>query len=171
VLGLSVLHHPLGLLRGRLPEGVVSSKELEGLPDGMKVWLPGLIVCRQRPGTAKGITFLLLEDEHGLVNIVVYPDLYEEQRLHVRSTPLLIVEGKLQLANNNVNIVAQRLHPIEDSQFIYPTPRAWEDPDRVVEEANPRTIQLVQLPARNLIEAPLTRADIRAVTPSSHNYR
>jgi len=171
VLGLSVLHHPLGLLRSRLPQGMTSSKELASLPDGMKVWLPGLIVCRQRPGTAKGITFLLLEDEHGLVNIVVYPDLYEKQRLHVRSTPLLIVEGTLQLANNNVNVVAERLHPIEDSQFIYPAPQEWRDPESVPDDADPRAIQLVQVPARNLIEPPLTQADIRAVTPDSHNYR
>jgi error-prone DNA polymerase len=171
VLGMSVLHHPLGLLRQRLPDGMVSTKDLENLPDGMKVFLPGLIVCRQRPGTAKGITFLLAEDEFGLVNVIVYPDLYEKQRLHVRSTPLLIVEGRLQLANNNVNIVAERLHPIENSPFIYPAPTYVEDLERVLEEADPSRIQLVQLPSRDFIEAPLTQADIRAVTPDSHNYR
>jgi error-prone DNA polymerase len=170
VLGLSVLHHPLALLRGQLPQGMSSSKELEILPDGMKVWLPGLVVCRQRPGTAKGITFLLMEDEFGLVNIVVYPDLYEEQRLHVRSTPLLIVEGRLQLANNNINVVAERLHPIEESRVIT-SPPAWNERELIQEEANPQTIQLVQLPARDLIETPLTRADIRSVAPDSHNYR
>jgi error-prone DNA polymerase len=170
VLGLSVLHHPLALLRGQLPGGMSSSKELETLPDGMKVWVPGLVVCRQRPGTAKGITFLLMEDEFGLVNIVVYPDLYEEQRLHVRSTPLLIVEGRLQLANNNVNIVAERLHPIEESRIIT-SPPAWNEREPLHDDADPKTIQLVQLPARDLIETPLTRADIRSVTPDSHNYR
>lgn len=169
VLGMSVLHHPIGLLRQRLPDGMVSSKELEGLPDGMKVFFPGLIVCRQRPGTAKGITFLLAEDEFGLVNVIVYPDLYEEQRLHVRSTPLLIVEGRLQLANNNVNIVAERLHPIEDSPFVYKAP-VYTD-DTPIEDADPSRIRLVQLPAKDFIEAPLTSADIRAVTPDSHNYR
>jgi error-prone DNA polymerase len=171
VLGMSVLYHPLGLLRRRLPDGMVSSKDLERLPDGMKVFFPGLIVCRQRPGTAKGITFLLAEDEFGLVNIIVYPDLYEEQRLHVRSTPMLIVEGKLQLANNNVNIVAERLHPIENSPFIYPAPTYAEEMDIAIEDADPSRIQLVQLPSKDFIEAPLTQADIRAVTPDSHNYR
>lgn len=170
VLGLSVLHHPVALLRGQLPEGMSSSKELETLPDGMKVWLPGLVVCRQRPGTAKGITFLLLEDEFGLVNIVVYPDLYEEQRLHVRSTPLLIVEGRLQLGNNNVNVVAERLHPIEESRIIA-APPSWGDREPVRDDADPKTIQLVHLPPRDLIETPLNRADIRSLTPDSHNYR
>ena len=57
-----------------------STRDLANLPDGAKVFVPGLIVCRQRPGTANGITFLLLEDEFDLVNVIVYPNLYEEQR-------------------------------------------------------------------------------------------
>lgn len=172
VLGLSVQHHPMFLLRHKLPPGMTATHELEKLPDGSKVFVPGLIVCRQRPGTAKGITFLLLEDEFGLVNIVVYPDLYEQQRLHVRSTPLLIVEGKLQLANNNVNIIAERVHPIEESPFIAPTPDfAEEMADEMVPDVDPERIQLVSIPSRNLIEVPITQADIRAVTPDSHNYR
>lgn len=171
VLGMSVLHHPLGLLRHRLPEGMTSTRELPTLPDGMKVFIPGLVVCRQRPGTAKGITFLLLEDEFGLTNIVVYPDLYEEQRLHVRSTPLLIIEGRLQLSNNNVNIVAERLHPIEDSPFIYPAPAYTDAMEAALEEVDASRIQLVRLPSKDFIESPFTQADIRAVTPDSHNYR
>jgi error-prone DNA polymerase len=171
VLGLSVLHHPLGLLRRKLPPGMSTTRDLANLPDGAKVFLAGLVVCRQRPGTAKGITFLLMEDEFDLVNIVVYPDLYEQQRLHIRSTPLLIVEGRLQLANNNVNIVAERVYPIEDSPFIAPRPNFAEDIQPVQEEADPARVQLVSIPARNLIEVPITQADIRAVAPDSHNYR
>lgn len=170
VLGLSVHQHPLALLRNRLPEGMSSSQELKSLPDGMTVWLPGLVVCRQRPGTAHGITFLLMEDEFDLMNIIVYPNLYEEQRLHVRSTPLLIVKGRLQLANNNINIVAEHLQPIEESRVIA-TPPPWEEQSPAPDDADPGKIQLVQLPARDFIESPLTRADIRAVAPDSHNYR
>ena len=170
VLGLSLRSHPLQLLRHRFPKGMVSSQDLATLPDGMKVFLPGLVVCRQRPATAKGITFLLMEDEFGLVNTVVYPDLYEQQRLHVRSTPLLIVEGKLQLGNNNINVIAERLYPIEETRIVV-TPPTWGEPDPVSDDVDPATIQLVQLPARDLIETPPTRADIRAVTPDSHNYR
>lgn len=169
VLGLSVLHHPLGLLRSKLPAGMSSTRDLANLPDGAKVFIPGLIVCRQRPGTAKGISFLLLEDEFGLANVVIYPNLYEEQRLHIRTTPFLIVEGKLQLAQNNINIVAQRVYPMEESPFIVPVPTFSEETRP--EEADPQCIQLVSIPAKNLIEAPITQADIRAVTPDSHNYR
>ena len=169
VLGLSVLHHPIGLLRHKLPQGMSSTRDLANLPDGTKVFVPGLVVCRQRPATAAGITFLLLEDEFDLTNVIVYPDLYEEQRLHIRSTPMLIVEGKLQLAQNNVNIIAERVHPMEDSPFIQPTPNFVEESQS--EEVDARHVQLVKIPARNLIEFPITQADIRAVTPESHNYR
>lgn len=171
VLGVSTMYHPLGLLRTKLPPGIVSTQELPHLPDGSKVFVAGLVVCRQRPMTAKGITFLLLEDEHNLANIVVYPDLYEKQRVHVRATPLIIVEGKLQLANNNVNVIAEKVYPIEDSAFIAPTPSFTEDAQEEQEEANPNFIQLVSIPSRDLIEAPITQADIRAVSPESHNYR
>ncbi|MDQ3524109.1 MAG: DNA polymerase III subunit alpha, partial [Chloroflexota bacterium] len=76
ILGMSTTFHPMGLLRPRLPDRMVSINDLALLEDGTPIQIPGLIVCRQRPGTAKGITFLLLEDEFGLVNVVVYPSLY-----------------------------------------------------------------------------------------------
>lgn len=169
-LGMSVLHHPIGLLRHRLPAGMSSIAQLAGMPDGATVLLPGLIVCRQRPGTAKGITFLLAEDETGLANVIVYPNLYEEQRVYVRSTPMLIIEGKLQLAQNNVNIVATRLHPIEESRYVCQPPSFAEEMAPSA-EADPACIQLVALPSRDSVEAPFTRADIRAVAPAAHNYR
>ena len=165
--------HPLYLLRKRMPGGTVTVKELEDLPDGMPIMLPGLIVCRQQPGTAKGITFLLLEDETGLVNVVIYPDLNKEQRYEVRSVPLLFVEGRLQRSGNNINVVARRLHPIEDSPYAYPEPKVSEvitdadlDPD-TIREVDPDRIQLVPVMEG---AGPRSRADIRALIPDSHNY-
>ncbi len=167
-LGLSTRFHPMYLLRSRLPRHLVSIQELAGLPDGFKLWIPGLIVCRQRPGTAKGITFLLLEDEFGLVNVVVYPDLYERQRLEVRSTPMLIIEGRLQLANNNVNIVAERLHSMENISFETPgADKEWEEPS--TQSANPARIQLVRL--NGSPDGPKNDLKLRAIAPASHNYR
>lgn len=170
-LGLSTRFHPMYLLRSRLADHLISTRELAELPDGYRIRIPGLIVCRQRPGTAKGITFLLLEDEFGLVNIVVYPDLYERQRLEVRSTPMLIIDGKLQRSHNNINIVAERLDPIENMTFASPEVRqGWDVPP--TQQANPKRIQLVRLtdPA-DPREGPRTEADIRAIAPMSHNYR
>jgi error-prone DNA polymerase len=166
-LGLSTRFHPLYLMRSRLPAHMVSTRDLGRLPDGYRVQIPGLIVCRQRPGTAKGITFLLLEDEFGLVNVVVYPDLYERQRLEVRSTPMLTIEGKLQLANNNTNIIAERLIPIESMSFSPPeSHNGWDVPQS--EEVDLSRVQLMRIVTYE--DGPRSPADIRAVTPNSHNY-
>jgi error-prone DNA polymerase len=174
ILGMSTTFHPMGLLRPRLPDRMVSINDLALLEDGTPIQIPGLIVCRQRPGTAKGITFLLLEDEFGLVNVVVYPSLYETQRQHVRSTPLLVVHGRLQKTKNNLNVVAERLQPIEDMQLVYPYEGRDVGSDHPIEtpaeDVNPDTIQIVELTSRPT-DGPRKRADIRAVAPDSHNYR
>ena len=72
------------------------------------------MVCRQRPGTAKGVTFLLLEDEHGLVNVIVYPQLYQDYALLVRAEPFLLVEGTMQRSDRNINIIATRFHRLAE---------------------------------------------------------
>jgi error-prone DNA polymerase len=94
--GLTVSTHPLALLRERLPAGVATSRELESLPHGSRVRVGGLVVARQRPGTAKGIVFLLLEDEFGTINLIVPPDVYERHRLTVRTEPLMLATGRLE---------------------------------------------------------------------------
>jgi error-prone DNA polymerase len=134
VLGLSPRYHPLGLLRARLPERYVTTQDLERLPDGLTIQIAGLIVCRQRPGTAKGILFLLLEDERGLVNIVVYPGLYEQQRLVVRSEPFVLIEGRLQKKEDTINVVATGIWALDEARRAYdisgltaPEPRVLED--------------------------------------------
>ncbi|MDQ3442777.1 MAG: DNA polymerase III subunit alpha [Chloroflexota bacterium] len=167
-LGMSTLYHPLQLMRTRFPKHMVSTNDLAHLPDGYRVQIPGLIVCRQRPGTAKGITFLLLEDEFGLVNIVIYPDLYERQRLEVRSTPMLTVQGTLQLANNNTNIVAERLIPMESMTFRGAASHDGWEASRD-EEVDLSRVQLMRITAYE--DGPRSPADLRAVTPDSHNYR
>ncbi len=107
VLGLSPDRHPLAFLRPQLHEGVVASRTLESLADGTPVEVAGLVVCRQRPGTAKGFVFLVLEDEFGLVNVIVKPDLYERQRSLVRTEPFVVVRGELQRRDGTVNLLAE----------------------------------------------------------------
>jgi error-prone DNA polymerase len=94
--GLTVETHPLALLRERLPAGVATSRDLDHLPHGGRVRVGGLVVARQRPGTAKGIVFLLLEDEFGTVNLIVPPEIYERRRLTVRTEPLMLATGRLE---------------------------------------------------------------------------
>jgi error-prone DNA polymerase len=105
--------HPLGLLRGELRgRGAASSRDLERLWHGTRVKIGGLVVARQRPGTAKGVTFLLLEDELGTVNLVIPPPVYERDRLAVRTEPLVLAEGRLErhaAAGGAMNVVVDRL--------------------------------------------------------------
>ena len=95
-IGLTLGPHPLALVRPKLDPDIVSIADLERLPHDTPVRLGGLVVARQRPGTAKGIVFLLLEDEFGTVNLVIPPDLYEANRLTVRTEPLVLCEGRLE---------------------------------------------------------------------------
>ncbi len=94
--GLTTRTHPLALLRQRMAPETVTSRDLEELDHGRRVQIGGLVVARQRPGTASGIVFLLLEDEYGTINLVVPPQIYERHRLVVRTEPLMLVTGKLE---------------------------------------------------------------------------
>jgi len=114
--GLTARTHPLGLLRPRMPAGAVTSADLERLPHGARVRVGGLVIARQRPATARGIVFLLIEDEHGTVNLVVRPELYERRRLVIRTEPLVLVEGRLErhpAAGGAINVLVDRIAPLE----------------------------------------------------------
>jgi error-prone DNA polymerase len=102
---ISVGPHPLELLRPHLAGDVVSSVELESLPHGSRVAMAGLAVARQRPSTAKGIVFMLLEDESGLVNLIVPPPVYERHRALIRGEPLLLARGRFEKVERNRNVV------------------------------------------------------------------
>jgi error-prone DNA polymerase len=112
LLGLSPSYHPMALLRGDLPADVLTAEQVRASRDGASVRTAGLVVCRQRPGTAKGYVFLLLEDETGVVNIVVRPDLYEAQRSTIRGESYLCIEGTVQLQSGTLNIIAHRAVPV-----------------------------------------------------------
>ena len=113
--GLTTEAHPLALLRRRLPAGCVTSTDLERLRHGGRVRTAGLVVARQRPGTAAGVVFVLLEDEFGVINLIVPPKVYERHRLTVRTEPLLLVEGKLErfaAAGGVINILVDKVDSV-----------------------------------------------------------
>src|SRR5207248_4823149 len=100
------------LLRDRLPGDAITSLDLELLEHGARVKAGGLVVARQRPGTANGIVFILLEDEYGTLNLIVPADIYERNRLIVRTEPLMLIEGKLERfaeAGGAINIIDDRV--------------------------------------------------------------
>jgi error-prone DNA polymerase len=113
--GLTTRTHPMELLRSRLPADAVTSADLEHLPHRTRVRLGGLVVARQRPGTANGIVFILLEDEHGTINLIVPAQVYERHRLIVRTEPLMLAEGKLErfaAAGGAINVLVDRVGSI-----------------------------------------------------------
>jgi error-prone DNA polymerase len=110
--GLSVGVHPFELLRPHLPAGTLSSRELNDAPHGSGVAYAGLAIARQRPSTAKGIVFMLLEDELGQVNLIVPSQVYERHRAIVRGEPLLLVHGRFERVGENRNVLVSTLESL-----------------------------------------------------------
>jgi error-prone DNA polymerase len=108
--GLTVGRHPMHYRRAELRrEGVLSAEELRQCKDGELVRAAGCVIARQRPGTAKGFIFLSMEDETGIANVIVTPDLYERERMTVVRAKFLWVEGVLQNQDGVVHVKAKRI--------------------------------------------------------------
>lgn len=113
MLHFSTELHPLSLLQNTLPEGTVSSNRLVHLRSGSAVLVSGLVTTRQRPSTAKGYVFVLMEDEHGPINVIVKPDTYQRYRAAIRMEPFLTVRGRVQIDGSTTNIIAHELHALK----------------------------------------------------------
>ena len=166
--GLTLGAHPLALLRERLPAGTVSCRDLETMRHESPVRIGGLVVARQRPGTAKGIVFLLLEDEFGTINLIVPPDVYERHRLTVRTEPLILAHGRLEklaIAGGALNVFVKHLEPLV-------TPD--EDIAGVIELAERRAAAAAaEAPADRAAEAAdpsQILADFRGVAPAVQSF-
>jgi error-prone DNA polymerase len=109
---LSVGRHPLELLRPHLPAGTVGTGELSTLPDRSEIAVAGMAIARQRPATANGVVFMLLEDEVGQVNLIVPPSIYDRHRPLVRGEPLLLARGRLEISGRNVNVLVRELETL-----------------------------------------------------------
>ena len=110
-LGLTLGRHPLALLRHRLQrQRMLTAAELQALPHGRATRVTGLVTGRQRPGTASGVTFVTLEDETGMINVIVWRDLAERQRKELLRANLLTVYGTLEREGEVVHLIAARLH-------------------------------------------------------------
>jgi len=110
-LSLSTTQHPLVLLRAQLRRARIRSNlELRALPDGTAVRVGGLVTHLQQPGTASGVVFLSLEDETGIVNVILWPQVFMAQRAPALGASLLVVSGRLQNQNGVAHVIAHRLH-------------------------------------------------------------
>jgi len=94
-------------------DNVISARDLKRIPNGRRVATAGAVVVRQRPGTAKGFVFLTLEDETGMSQAIVHPNLFRDQRALIVSSPGLIVEGILQNTDGQCSVKAERFWPLE----------------------------------------------------------
>jgi error-prone DNA polymerase len=136
----------------------VTSRELETLPHGQRVKVGGLVVARQRPGTANGIVSILLEDEFGTINLIVPAKLYESHRLIVRTEPLTLAEGKLErlpAAGGAISVLVDKVGSIVA-------------PDRVVAEVKDFSLLDERERARKQAAGPAQSQDpedFRAVAP------
>ncbi|MDP9083401.1 MAG: error-prone DNA polymerase [Pseudomonadota bacterium] len=108
--GLTLRRHPLSLLREKLQHrGIVPAQELWEQPNGKQVITAGLVITRQRPGSAGGVTFVTMEDETGYVNLIIWKRVAVEQRAALLESRLLEVRGKLQREGDVQHVIAQRL--------------------------------------------------------------
>jgi error-prone DNA polymerase len=111
--GMTAGPHPMAYCRATLDSANIKRAcDLPHEPDGKYTRIAGCVIARQRPGTAKGFVFLSIEDETGIANVTVHPDLYEKHRLIINREKFLRVEGVLQNQDNVISIKASRVIPI-----------------------------------------------------------
>src|SRR5438128_102012 len=115
-MNLTIGPHPMKLLRGSLPH-VWRATDLVQARHGETVQIAGNVICRQRPGTAKGFVFISLEDETGVSNAILDPNLFEKRRLVIIEEAFLLIEGEVQNSDNVVLIKAQRIRPLAHEQL------------------------------------------------------
>jgi error-prone DNA polymerase len=112
--GVTIGRHPVAMYRDELKKlGAWRAIDIQELRDGSIVRVAGWVIVRQRPGTAKGFVFLTLEDETGVANVIITPQLFDKDRLVVVDNPFLLIEGTVQNQDNVVSIKARRIQPLK----------------------------------------------------------
>jgi len=112
--GLTVGRHPMAYRRLQL-RGVLRACDLQNIKNGRRVRVAGSVIARQRPGTAHGFVFLSLEDETGIANAIITPDLFEKNRLLLIREQFLLIEGTLQNLDHVLSVKANRVLPLQVS--------------------------------------------------------
>src|SRR5262245_61182627 len=118
-MGLTIGPHPMALRRGDLSlRGVMRASDLPGARNGRRVRVAGMVITRQRPGTAKGLVFILIGVETGISNIIIRPDLFDRERTAVIRQPFLIVDGVLQHQDGVLSVRAEKVEGIDGGASI-----------------------------------------------------
>jgi error-prone DNA polymerase len=164
--GIALGKHPMELMRPGLPPELLSSADLEVAEDGSGVEVAGMVVARQRPETAKGIVFMTLEDEGGIINVIVPKRVYERHRVTIRSAVMVRARGCLERREGVVNVLVERVEPLERSEAAAAAqqPPPAENPPERRGVAKPPS----EPSSRNARE--LAVAELRAVAPAGHSF-
>ena len=152
--GMTLDEHPMALMRDGLDPALLRSTDLDRVEDGSEVEVAGMVVARQRPETAKGIVFMLLEDERGTVNLIVPPPVYERHRAVVRAAPLARARGRLERREGVVNVLVSAIQELERTMT-----------DRVARNSPSRD-------GKSPLDGQRRRAvaELRAVAPAGHSW-
>ena len=164
MLSFSAELHPLTLLEGSMPAGTITSDRLPHLRQGSTVCVAGLVTARQRPQTAKGYVFVLMEDEHGPVNVIVKPDIYQRDRSAVRMEPFLTVRGKLQKDGASLNVIAERVDALRVKGTPAPRPSGVRSYTSGAESNQPA------MAVRERLEEPEDFALLQTSLPDTQEY-
>ena len=158
-LSLTLKRHPLAFLRNELArEGLVTAAELAHLPVDRRLSIAGVVLIRQRPGSANGVVFITIEDETGIANLIVWPQILERFRRAALGATLLRCTGKLQRDESVIHVVTDRLDDL--------TPRLNTLRDRTGEtEPRPLRKSPLALPER------VPGYDVRDIVITSRNFR
>ena len=155
--GLSLRAHPLAFLRDELKaRRMISCAELQGIGDGRYVELAGIVLVRQKPGSAKGVMFITLEDETEVANLVVWTDIFEKHRRTVLGASMMGVRGRVQREGEVVHVIAHRL---DDLSPLLATVGARDDVDDVYRVSRADVVKHGMGPdPRDVAQRPLGRA-------------
>ncbi len=114
-IGLSLRQHPVAFLRPTLQaRRMVTCADLQHIRDGRRVIVPGIVLVRQKPGSAKGVMFITIEDETGVANLILWPDRFEKQRRLVLSAGMIACHGRVQREGEVIHVVTDRLEDLSD---------------------------------------------------------
>jgi len=119
---LTIGKHPMAFHRDKLDQlGVTPARDLKRIRNGQRVRVAGCIICRQRPGTAKGLLFLSIEDETGISNAVVMPDVFDRERATILHNSYLVVGGQMQNIDNVLTVNATNFEPLHIAEEAVPS--------------------------------------------------
>ncbi len=179
--GIALGKHPMELMRPGIDPALRSSTDLERIDDGSTVEVAGMVVARQRPGTAKGIVFMTLEDEGGIINVIVPKRVYERHRATVRSAVMVRARGRLERREGVVNVLVESVESLERSEAARPErpdgssgqvlARIGEGPaGREPPPGRPSSRPTPPPEPSRRCSRELAVAELRAVAPAGHSF-